>query len=145
VSFRDPSYFRHEWTSGKFGIVMHARREGDGYYLSIDLAKGTAQIRYWGTNDDGDFEAAFLYDQLQVANFVPREGAVPFSLISYGSYIELSLYGYVVLTLADDRHGSGRVGFYVESSELRISDLKLEILESPPVMHYESQTRIVEF
>ncbi len=131
-------------TSGKFGIVMHARGEGDGYYLSIDVAKGIAQIRFWGTNDDGDFEAAFLYDQLQVANFVPREGPVPFSLISYGSYIELSLYGYVVLTLADDRHGSGRVGFYVESSELLISDLKLAILESPPVMHYESQTRIAD-
>jgi beta-fructofuranosidase len=130
-------------TSGKFGPVMHIRDDGDGYYLSLDLAKGIAQIRYWATNPAGGIEEAFQYEQLQTANFVPhRPGPVPFTLISYGSYIELSLYGYVALTLADDRHTSGFVGFYVESSRLRISELTLETLESPPEHPYASQTPV---
>jgi beta-fructofuranosidase len=119
-------------TSGKFGLVMHTDGEGDGYYISLDLAKGVAQIRYWATNSGGTFEEAFSYDQIQSADLVPRPGPVPFRLISFGDYIELSLYGYVVLSLADARFDAGRVGFYVESSELRVLDLALETLESPP-------------
>ena len=129
-------------TNGKFGIVMHLQGDGDGYYLSLDLAKGIAQIRYWARNREGGIEEAFRYQQLQTANFVPRPGPVEFTLISYGSYIELSLYGYVTLTLADDRHTSGRVGFYVESTRLRITDLTLETLESSPDRAYAGQTPV---
>jgi beta-fructofuranosidase len=129
-------------TSGKFGLVMHLWGEGDGYYLSLDLAKGIAQIRYWATNTQGGIEEAFHYQQLQTANFVPRPGPVDFTLISYGSYIELSLYGHVILTLADDRHTSGRAGFYVESTRLRITGLTLETLESPPDRAYAAQTPV---
>jgi beta-fructofuranosidase len=128
--------------SGKFGLVVHADDEGNAYYLSLDLKKGIAQIRYWATNPQGSFEDAFHYDQLQTANFVPRPGPVAFQLISYGDYIELSLYGDVRLTLADGRLGSGRVGFYVESTELRVGDLVLETLQAPPDRPYEAQTPV---
>lgn len=116
-------------SDGKFGFVMHLQEDGDGYYISIDPLKGVTQIRYWGVNDAGWFDKAFRYHQLQVVNQIPQEGPIPFCLISYGTYIELSLYGRVALTLVDGRSREGRVGFYLESCHLRVADLHLETLK----------------
>lgn len=116
---------------GKFGFVLHANEDGDGYFISIYPIKAIAQIRYWATRPGGTFEEAFDYRQLQGSFHVAKPGPIPFFLISYGSYIELSLHGDVILTLADERRGEGRVGFYVESSRLRVADLKLETLYCP--------------
>lgn len=118
-------------SNGKFGLVTHLDEEGNGYYISLDPFKGITQIRWWAANPTGGIEEAFTYDQLQSSNQIPRPGPIPFSLISYGTYIELSLHGNIVLTLADERRHEGRVGFYVESSRLRVSDLVLETLDCP--------------
>ncbi len=120
----------HVEDNGKLGLVMHLSDEGDGYYLSLDQRKGLSQIRYWAENPDGGIEEAFEYRPLQTSNQVPRHGPIPFTLISYGTYIELSLYGYVVLSLADERSRRGRTGIYAESSRLRVTDLVLETLGS---------------
>jgi len=116
---------------GKLGLVMHLNDDGDGYYLSIDPFKGVTQFRTWSHNPGAGIEEAFEYRQLQASFHIPREGPIPFSLISYGTYCELSLYGYVVLTLSDERRRQGRVGLYAESSRLRVSDLVLETLSRP--------------
>jgi beta-fructofuranosidase len=117
--------------AGKLGLVMHLSQEGDGYYLSIDPFKGVTQFRLWAHNPDGGIEEAFEYRQLQASYHVPRPGPIPFTLISYGTYLELSLYGYVVLTLSDERCREGRTGLYAESSRLRVTDLALETLICP--------------
>lgn len=40
-------------SEGKFGIVFRLNREThDGYYLSLDLFKGVAQLRSWGSGPD---------------------------------------------------------------------------------------------
>ncbi len=110
---------------GKCGLVFRLTDEGDGYYISLDLIKGIAQIRAWKYQPDGGIEAAFQYDTLQVSNYVPTSGPSPFRLVAYEQYIELSVDGFVHLTLADDKFTSGRVGFYVEGARIRLEDLQL--------------------
>lgn len=114
---------------GKCGLVLHLDEEGDGYYISLDLQKGIAQMRAWAHRPNGDFEEAFEYEQVQAANYVARNGAHPFCLISYEQYAELSLFGEVLLTLADSRFSCGRTGFYTESAHIRIDNLRLETLK----------------
>ena len=123
---------------GKLGLVMHLAGNGDGYYLSLDPFKGVVQIRYWAHKPEGGIEEAFDYRQLQASFHVPQPGPIPFSMISYGTYIELSLYGYVVLTLSDNRRRQGRAGFYAESSRLRVTGLMLETLTCPQADPYVS-------
>ncbi len=108
---------------GKYGLVFRLDGEGDGYYLSLDFLKGLAQIRAWGRRPHGDVEEAFIYDQLQSAHYVPSKGPHSFSLIAYEQYIEFSLNGYILLSLADDRYQAGSAGFYVENAKMRIDKL----------------------
>ena len=121
---------------GKCGLVFRANDVGDGYYLSLDFFKGVAQIRAWKHKPDGAIEEAFYYKQLQQAFFVPEEEPHPFSLIAYEQYIELSLHGYVLLTLADPEFREGRVGFYVESGHMMLTNLKIRVCKSPTSEHY---------
>jgi len=133
----------HLESDGKLGLVMHLTDEGDGYYLSLDPYKGVSQIRFWSRNPGGGIEDAFDYRPLQASYQVARQGPIPFTLISYGTYLELSLYGYVVLTLSDERHREGRTGFYAESSRLRVTDLKLEALSHPTGDPYGSAEAVI--
>lgn len=121
---------------GKCGLVFHLNEQGDGYYLSLELFKGIAQIRAWCHQPDGGIEAAFHYDQLQAAHFVPTGASHHFALIAYEQYIEFSIDGYILLTLADDQFREGRAGFYVESANIRIDDLTLKACEKPSEQGY---------
>ena len=102
----------------------------------LDLFKGIAQIRAWGHRPGGGFEEAFDYEQLQAEQYVAAEDPHSFCLLVYEQYIEFSLDGYVLLTLADDRYRKGRLGFYVESARVRIDDMHLAVLQSPPSESY---------
>jgi beta-fructofuranosidase len=121
---------------GKCGLVFRLDDQGDGYYLSLDLFKGIAQIRAWGRRPDGGLEEAFEYDQLQAGFTVAPEEPHDFCLLAYEQYIEFSLSGYVLLTLADDRYAAGRIGFYVESARMRVDDLELKTLRAPTSESY---------
>ncbi len=123
--------------SGKIGLVLRLDDDGDGYYLSLDLHKGIAQLRAWAAHPGGDVEDAFDYVPLQSNFYVAHGDPHPFTLVAYGSYLEFSLDGAVLLTLADERFAEGRVGFYTESARLRLHDLTLETLERP---HDEAYT-----
>lgn len=116
---------------GKCGIVFRTNEEGDGYYLSLDFYKGVAQIRAWKHKPDGAIEEAFYYKQLQQSFFIPEEEPHSFSLIAYEQYIEFSLHGYILLTLADNEFDKGKVGFYVESGHIMVVGLQLRTCTSP--------------
>ncbi len=122
--------------SGKCGLVVRLNDQGDGYYLSLDLFKGIAQIRAWGHKTNGSIEEAFHYDQLQAAHYVSGEAPHPFCLIAYEQYLEFSLNGYVLLTLADDQFERGKVGFYIESAKMRIDNLNLHVYDRPETESY---------
>jgi len=122
--------------SGKCGLVLRLNDDGDGYYLSLDLFKGIAQIRAWGHRPEGGFEEAFDYDQLQAAHYVATDNPHPFCLVAHEQYLEFSLNGNVLLTLADDRFERGKVGFYIESAQLRVDDLRLEVCDRPATESY---------
>lgn len=126
----------HLQSNGKCGLVLRLDEIGDGYYISLDFPKGIVQIRSWGHRPNADIEHAFDYEQMQAVHYVPTEGPHSFSLIAYEQYIEFSLDGYVLLTLADDRYREGKLGFYVESAKARIDDLQLKICERPDVESY---------
>jgi beta-fructofuranosidase len=121
---------------GKCGLVLRTDENGDGYYLSLELYKGIAQIRAWGRKPGGAERNAFRYDQLQAAHYIAADGPHAFRLIAFEQYIEFSLNGYVLLTLADDEYAEGGVGFYVESALMRVSDLALRLLGQPPTESY---------
>jgi beta-fructofuranosidase len=115
---------------GKLGLVMRLDENGDGYFISLDIYKGIAQIRAWGENQGGGFEEAYYYNQLQAAHYVPHGGLHPFRLVTNEQYIEFSLDGQVLLTLADDRFEKGRVGFYVESARMWVDELQMRRCEA---------------
>ena len=56
---------------------------------------------------------------------------VSIQLIAFGSYIELSINGRVVLSLADHRYTHGQLGIYLESAQLRVSELQTDRLAPP--------------
>ena len=114
---------------GKCGLVFRVNDQGEGYHLSLDLIKGLAQVRAWGSTETPGNEEAFRFQALQGSNWVSdREGPWDFELVCFGSYLEFSINGQVRLTLGDDSYREGRVGFYVESSKIKVSRLKLEEL-----------------
>lgn len=117
---------------GKCGLVLRLNEEGDGYYLSLDLFKGVAQIRAWRYTPERGIESAFHYQQLQAAYYEATKDPHAFCLIAYEEYIEFSLNDYILLTLADDQFERGKLGFYVESAKIRIEDITLHVCGHTP-------------
>ena len=119
--------------SGKCGMVLRVDDQGNGYYLSLDLFKGVAQLRAWGTRESAELEHAFQYQQLQAGYFVSRdEGPWDIEVVAHGMYLEVSIAGYVTLSLVDDTYAGGRIGFYAESAKVLVDDLVVQRL-NPPV------------
>ena len=52
-------------------------------------------------------------------------------LLAFGSYLELSVDGRVVLSLADQTFDTGQLGIYLEAAEVRVSEVDLDRLASP--------------
>lgn len=121
---------------GKCGFLFRLNDQGDGYYLSLDLFKGIAQVRAWGHRSEGYVEEAFFYEQLQAAHYIPTTGSHAFRIVLHQQYLEFSLNGYVLLTLADNEFERGRVGFYTENAELRFEDLRLKVCDRPATESY---------
>ena len=118
--------------SGKCGMVLRVNDQGDGYYLSLDLFKGVVQLRAWGVNGPAESEHAFTYQQLQAGYFVSRdEGPWELEVLAHGMYLEVSINGYITLSLVDDTYYEGRIGFYTESAKIELRDVSVERL-SPP-------------
>ncbi|MEF9604045.1 hypothetical protein O4J55_17490, partial [Paracoccus sp. PXZ] len=121
---------------GKTGLILRASEEGDGYYLSLDCMNGIAQMCAWGGNPTPEFEHAFRYKSLQEARFrSSAHGPWQIEVVAHGTYLELSIDGYVVLSLVDDSFICGAVGFYVESATLGLCGVTLETLSRPVSEH----------
>lgn len=121
---------------GKCGLLFRIDPEShDGYYLSLDLLKGVAQLRAWGADTGRTGEHIMSFDTLQGAAWhTTTPGEARLSLLVFGSYIELSVDGYLVLSLADQRFARGHVGVYLETACLTVDDLELRRLRSPAQM-----------
>src|SRR5690606_15235921 len=103
-----------------------------GYFLSLDLMKGVAQLRAWGENPGGITENAYRFEPLQAA-FWQSCSEGPWRLMATGlrNYLEIAVDDRVLLTLSDETYCDGRIGFYVESACLKIDDVLLEQMQSP--------------
>lgn len=120
-------------TDGKCGLVFRLDREThDGYYLSLDLYKGLAQIRSWATGAEASGEEMMQFRTLQSGHWrVHERGKAAFRLIAYGSYIEMTVDGHVVLSLADNEFAHGLFGFAIESATAIVRNTCLSHLRSP--------------
>ncbi|MBI1218112.1 MAG: glycosyl hydrolase [Rhodobacteraceae bacterium] len=122
--------------SGKTGLVLRVNGEGDGYYLALDLVNGVAQMRAWGANPSPEFEHAFRYDPLQEAQFRGSDhGPWRIEVVAHGTYLEVSIDSYVVLSLVDESYVAGAVGFYVESAAVGLRGVTVETLSRPVIEH----------
>ncbi len=121
---------------GKAGLVLRSNDEGDGYYLSLDLITGIAQLRIWGANPHPEFEHAFRFEPIQEARFRgSHDGPWQIEAVAHGMYLEVSIDGFIVLSLVDEAYSEGRLGFYTESASLKLNDVTIETLERPVVEH----------
>lgn len=118
---------------GKCGLLFRIDPEThDGYYLSLDLLKGVAQLRAWGTAADQTGEHMMQFDTLQSGYWFTR-GSIEaeISLLTFGSYLELSINGRIVLSLADQRYTRGLAGVYLETASLEVKNLSVRRLRNP--------------
>jgi beta-fructofuranosidase len=122
---------------GKCGLVLRTTREGDGYYLALDLVKGYVELRHWGASPRPQFEHAFRFEILQSGAFIINSTRQDWEIevVTHGVYLELSINGQITLSLVDDGFQRGRVGFYVESAKLLLTDVTLEGLHRPAEEH----------
>ncbi|MEZ6087855.1 MAG: glycosyl hydrolase [Pirellulaceae bacterium] len=118
---------------GKCGLVFRIDPDSrDGYYLSLDVLKGVAQLRAWGTRRDVDGEQMMDFRSLQSAYwFSESRTAVSVQLIAFGSYLELAVDGCVILSLADQTFDKGMLGIYLESACVRVNNIKLNRYSAP--------------
>lgn len=118
---------------GKCGVVFRVdAATRDGYYLSLDLLKGVAQLRAWQTGPDGSGEHMMRFRTLQSGNWHSETpGSAEIQLLAFGSYFEFCVDDRVILSLADDTFSEGLSGFYLESAEMRLTDLELRRMLEP--------------
>ena len=118
---------------GKCGIVFRLDGETrDGYYLSLDLLKGVAQLRSWGTGEKGSREQMMQFKTLQSAFWYSADrGRVDILLIAFGSYLEVSIDGRVVLCLVNQEFTTGQLGLYLESASVTLSRISIYRLHAP--------------
>ncbi len=118
---------------GKCGFVFRIDPESqDGYYLSLDLLKGIAQLRAWGTAREFQGEFMMSFKTIQSGNWVARgDCGEDFSLMVFGSYIELSIGGRIVLSLADLDFKKGHLGIYADSCSLSVTGISLHPMREP--------------
>lgn len=126
---------------GKCGLVFRVDPEThDGYYLSLDLLKGVAQLRAWKTGPPGSGEELMQFRTLQNGYwYTETPGQADAQLLAFGSYLELSLDGRVILSLADQTFHEGLLGAYLESAHLELSEVRLNRMRSP----YQSDEHLV--
>lgn len=114
-------------TDGKCGLFFRLDSQTHaGYYISLDLFKGVAQARDWGSGPVGSGEHMMQFRSLQSGYWrTPQPGKARLSVIAFGSYLELCVDDRVVLSLADQAYTHGKLGVYAESCSMIIQNHKL--------------------
>jgi beta-fructofuranosidase len=118
---------------GKCGIVFRVDpATHDGYYLSLDLLKGVAQLRSWRTGPEGGGEDVMQFRTPQSGYwYTETPGEARVQLLAFGSYLEFCIEGRVILSLADQTFEQGLLGVYLETAHLQVTDLQVRRLRSP--------------
>ena len=62
---------------------------------------------------------------------VQNNREIYFKIVRHGNYYELSIDGEVKLTLLDFKYNEGKIGFYVCSAVVSVTDLKIHVLPEP--------------
>jgi beta-fructofuranosidase len=116
---------------GKLGLVCDMDKEGNGYFISFNVAHGQVRIRSWGFNPL-DNRQNFIFNDIQTVLFTPNEtNSFHFRLIRYGHYIELSIDGIVKLSLMDYTYTGTGIGLYSASSVISLQASLIKILPDP--------------
>jgi len=115
---------------GKLGLVSDIDNDGNGYFISFDILRGSVSIRAWGYNPANN-KQNFIFNDIQSNVFTPNEKSLYFKFIRYGSYIELSIDDKVKLTLMDYTYCSNSIGLYSSSSSISLQDSILKVLPDP--------------
>lgn len=112
---------------GKCGLLLRMNREThDGYYLSLDLYKGVAQLRAWDTCEEEEGEHMMCFETLQTGFwFTETPGEAEISMLAFGSYLEFSVAGRIVLSLASRHFERGGVGVYLDTAEMNVENFRL--------------------
>lgn len=127
--------------SGKFGLVSDIDKDGNGYFISLNITNGLANIRTWGFNPLNTREN-FIFHDIQSGFFALNSSrSYHFRFISYGNYIELSIDNAVVLTLMDYTFSSKLVGLYTCSSVISLQQSVIKTLPAP-LGEYASQEEV---
>lgn len=126
---------------GKCGLVFRVdETTHDGYYLSLDLLKGVAQLRAWKTGPPHSGEEMMEFRSLQSGYWYSETvGEARVQLLAFGSYLEVSIDNRVILSLADQTFRKGLLGVYLESAHLKLSDVRLNRMRTP----YQSDDHLV--
>jgi beta-fructofuranosidase len=121
-----------EWQTlrqGDCGLVFGLEDLLNGYFISLDTERGTAQLRAWGNRLERVFQN-YIYESLQIGDFTPMpDRRYQIRLIRWRGYIELSVNGVVRLSLVDARFSGRSLGIYLESAEITLTSLSLRTLE----------------
>lgn len=119
--------------TGKCGLVFRVDPQThDGYYLSLDMHKGIAQLRAWVTGAEGSGEHMMQFRSLQTGYWYNKnEHWVDLQLLVFGSFIELTVNGQVLLSLADQSRCEGLLGVYLESAHLILKNTIVEKMRPP--------------
>lgn len=116
---------------GKLGLVSDIDKDGNGYFISFNVANGQVQIRVWGFNPLNNRQN-FIFNDIQSGFFTPnKENSFRFRLIRYGHYIELSIDDVVKLTLMDYTYSGNGIGLYSASSVISLQNSVVKILPDP--------------
>ena len=116
---------------GKTGFVIECDEEGTAYYISIDFVNGFVQFRAWGFNEK-DVKNNFVFENIQTNQFeIVDTKEIYFKIIRYGNYYELSINEIVKLTLLDFKYSEGKIGVYVCSAIVSLSDSKIHVIPEP--------------
>jgi beta-fructofuranosidase len=116
---------------GKLGLVTDMDKEGNGYFISFNVANGLLQIRAWGFNPL-DSKQNFIFKDIQSNVFTTNAMSFRFRLIRYGHYIELSVDDIVKLTLMDYTYSGDGIGLYSASSVISMQNASIKSLPDPP-------------
>ncbi len=118
---------------GKTGIILRGDDEANACYISLDLINGIAQSRVWRQREKADIEHMFEYRTIQRGHF-RINGRLEYRvcILCFGGYFELIINGELVLRFVETSiMEEGKWGFYVESAEIHIDDLAMELLDAP--------------
>ena len=116
---------------GKLGLVSDMDSDGNGYFISFNVANGQVRIRSWGFNPSNNRQN-FIFSDIQ-SNFFSTNviNSFYFKLIRYGNYIELSIDDVVKLTLIDYTFSGPGIGLYSASSILSLQHSVIKTLPDP--------------